>query len=90
MQRIIKIICIAICVGVLPVACSSAKSFNIQDAAKVELRSGSAGDKQTLPMQTSSVKSPKTSIPYGMKKGKRAMILPDGRIQLRGSLQMVI
>lgn len=44
MQRIIKIICIAICVGLLSVACSSAKLFDTQDAAKIELRSGSTGD----------------------------------------------
>lgn len=44
MGRIVMVICIVICVGVLLVACSSIKSFEIPSAAKVELRSGNTGN----------------------------------------------
>ena len=44
MGRILIVICIVICVGVLLVACSSIKSFEIPSAAKVELRSGNTGN----------------------------------------------
>jgi hypothetical protein len=44
MRRIVILICIVICVGVLLVACSSIKSFEIPSAAKVELRSGNTGN----------------------------------------------
>lgn len=44
MRRIVIVICIVICVGVLLVACSSIKSFDIPSAAKIELLSGNTGN----------------------------------------------
>jgi uncharacterized protein YcfL len=44
MRKIVIIICVLLCVGELLVACSSTKSFEIQNAIKVELRSGNTGN----------------------------------------------